>query len=363
MPNETFTLKVLSSSGLQKFLNLQSDAVKIVSERFYTTHGALYERFGARGRQFCCDDIAFHLEFLRPILEFGLLQPMVDYLRWLSSIFIAKSIPIEHLTLSLDWLSDFFAEQMGKEDGFVVTTALLAAKTAYLNTNKDPILPLQSPIPFPEAASFENALLAGNSLEALTVANQLINSGRSLTEVEMHVIQPVLYSIGEKWQANQVSVAQEHMATAIAHSVMTAMLLLSTPPALINRKILLACVEDNLHEVGLRMVADAFLMAGWEIEYLGANVPGTAIVQQVIHWKPDLVGLSVSFAHQLPAVKSVIAQLNDQLGNTRPAVIVGGLAINRFNKLAAIIGSDGTSSNAVEAVTHANLIIEMRCNK
>lgn len=357
MPNEPSTLKVLSSKGLQEFLNLQSDAAKAVSERFYVTHGALYERFGAAGRDFCRDDIAFHLEFLRPVLEFGLLQPMVDYLRWLSSIFISKNIPVEHLTLSLDWLTEFFVEQMGEEDSAVITTALLAAKTAYLNTSNQSVVTLQSPTSFPEATAFEDALLAGKQLEALAIANQLIDSGRSLVEVEMHVIQPALYNIGEKWQANQVSVAQEHMATAIAHSVMTAMLLLSTPPALINKKILLACAEGNHHEVGLRMVADAFQMAGWEIEYLGADVPSLAVVKQVLKWKPHMVGLSVSFAHQLPAVKSVITQLNDQLGNTRPAIIVGGLAINRFNQLGAIIGSNATSPNAEDAVICADHLI------
>ena len=117
------------------------------------------------------------------------------------------------------------------------------------------------------------ALLAGCQREALAVVNRCIDSGHSLVDVELHVIQPSLYHIGEEWQANRVSVAKEHMATAIALSVMTMGLLRSPPPAAIDRRVLLACVAGNHHAVGLRMVADAFQLAGWDVQYLGADVP------------------------------------------------------------------------------------------
>ncbi len=74
----------------------------------------------------------FHLEFLRPALEFGVLQPMVDYLAWLSSVLSARAIPIEHLALSLDWLGEFFAEHMSAADGALVADVLKAAETKFL---------------------------------------------------------------------------------------------------------------------------------------------------------------------------------------------------------------------------------------
>jgi methanogenic corrinoid protein MtbC1 len=176
-------------------------------------------------------------------------------------------------------------------------------------------------------------------------------------QVELHVIQPALYQIGEKWQSNQVSVAQEHMATAIVQTVMTAGLLRSTSPAPINKRALLACVEGNNHAIGLRMVADAFQLAGWDVQYLGASVPTAALVKQAVEWKPDLVGLSVSFAQQMPAVKAAIAQLAQRLGDARPAVMIGGLAINRFNPLAGVAGADATSADAGAAVVDAARVV------
>lgn len=347
-------LGTLRSEGLDRFHALQADAVCAVTERFYATHGSAYERFGPRGRDACREDLAFHLDFLRPVLEFGLLQPMVDYLCWLGSMLAARGIPMEHLAVSLEWLGEFFDERMDTGDGAVVSAAMTAAWTNCVKAQETPATPLRSTERWPEAAMFEAALLAGNQSEALTVMNRCLDCGHSLVNVELNVIQASLYQIGEKWQAGQVSVAQEHMATAIVQSVMTAGLLRSQPPAMIGKRVLLACVAGNHHAIGLRMVSDAFQLAGWDVQYLGANVPTPALIRQVAEWKPDLVGLSVSFPQQLRIVKGIMAQLSERFGSARPAVVIGGLAINRFDQLAGMVGADAHSANAQAAVVYAN---------
>jgi methanogenic corrinoid protein MtbC1 len=350
-------LRTLEADGLQRFHSLEPDAVSAVAERFYLTHGSVYEQFGPRGRDACREDLAFHLEFLRPVLEFGLLQPMVDYLRWLSSVLGARGIPEQHVTLSLEWLAEFFAERMDAANGAVVTDALLSARTKFLEASDAPLAPPPLSELGPGAAAFEAALLAGDQKEALVIVTRCLDCGRSLVEVELQVIQAALYLIGEKWQANQVTVAQEHIATAIVQSVMTVALLRSTPPASISKRALLACVEGNNHAIGLRMVADAFQLAGWDVQYIGANVPTSALIRQVEAWKPDLVGLSVSFAQQLRVVKQVIEQLGARFGRARPAVMVGGLVFNRFTRLADVVGADACGADAQAALGCANNLV------
>lgn len=345
--------RTLGPAALAQFQQLRPDAVRAVTDRFFATHAKAYERFGARGREATSEDLAFHLEFLRPALEFGLLQPMVDYLRWLASVLEARAVPVEHLAISLEWLAEFFEAHMTAEDGAVVSGALHAARRAFLAADKAPVSPKLSHEPWPETAPLVDALLAGSQPEALAVVTGCMDRGKSLVDVERHVIQPAMYRIGEKWQANEVSVAQEHLASAIVQVIMTVGLLRSTPQAATNRRILLACVAGNDHSIGLRMVADTFQLAGWDVEYLGANVPTSALVRQVAEWKPDLVGLSVSFAQQLPVVKDVIARLDALLGAARPGVMIGGLAINAFQPLAVLVRADAVGVDAQEALATA----------
>ncbi len=345
-------LPLLAPAGLLQFAALRGAAIDAVADRFLAEEARTYQALGPRARDACREDLAFHLEFLRPALEFGLLQPLVEYLRWLASVLAARGIPAAHVPVSLAWLGEFFAGRMEAPHGAAVA-AVLESAGKRLAEPVDPMESLEANLPpeWPrECAAFEAALLAGSRTHATAVLEESMARG-GLVGAELHVIQPALYRIGRKWQVNEVSVAQEHLATAIAQSVMTVGLVRSEVPRSNGRKVLLACVEGNQHALGLQMVSDAFQLAGWEVQCLGANVPTAALVSQVAAWQPQLVGISVAFAHQLPAVRGAISALTAALGEGRPPVIVGGLALNRFKALAAHMGAEGWSADAAAAAT------------
>jgi methanogenic corrinoid protein MtbC1 len=301
-------------------------------------------------RETCRQHLAFLLEFLNPVLEFGLLAPMVDYLCWLGSVCVARHVPGDPVPTSLDRLTEFFAQQLPPSDAEVVCAALHAAREAFLVSRQVPLAPATPAEPDPQAAPFEEALLEGNYRAALALINECLDAGRHLMDIELNVIQPTLYSIGEKWQGNKVSVAQEHLATAIAEAVMTMALMRSPPSPPNGKRVLLACVAGNHHTVGLRMVADCFQLAGWEVQYLGANVPSSALLEQIGRQLPDLVGLGLSLGHQLETAKDLIAQLHARFGAARPSVIVGGLAVKQFNRLADMAGADDFGIDAAAAI-------------
>lgn len=344
----------LDAAGLVRFQALRSEAIDAVARRFESEHGAVYAQFGDNGREACREDLGYHLEFLRPVLEFGLIQPMVDYLRWLSSVLATRDVPTDHLALSLDWLAAFFAGRLAETDAQIVVTALQDVKTRYLEADDAaPATGELTPTASRETEAFEAALLAGDRRGAESLFDACLAQGGSLVDAELGLIQPALYDVGLKWQNNVISVAQEHLATAIAHTLMTRGLLQSAVPASNGKRILLACVAGNSHALGLQMVADAFQLAGWDVQCLGANVPTIALAEQIGVFKPDLLGLSVSFAQQLRVVKEIMSRLEQLYGEARPAVIIGGLAINQFNRLAGALGADAWGVDARAAVATA----------
>jgi methanogenic corrinoid protein MtbC1 len=343
-------LNALDPEGLRHFEELRREAVDAVSARFASEHDAVYAQFGARGREACRDDLTFHLEFLRPVLEFGILQPLVDYLRWLDGVLTSRDIPAMHLAQSLNWLGDFYAARMPGGNGVIVAAALEGAKAAFLLEQPAALAGPVAPEPWVDSEIFERALLAGDRREAESIFDRSIAQGFSLVDAELHLIQPALYRIGQQWQDNKVTVAQEHLATAISQALMSRGLYRAVLAPANGGKVLLGCVEGNQHAVGLQMVADAFQLAGWQVQFLGANVPTAALGEQVGRFKPDLLGLSVSFAHQLRVVRQIMARITQEHGAARPAVILGGLAINHFSPLASQLGADAWGSNARAAV-------------
>lgn len=347
----------LSKEGLERFHSLGPEAVSAVTERLYAIYKPVYAQYGSRGKEACHETLATHLELLKRVLEFGQLHHMTNYLVWLTDLLDLYAIPERHLSTSLDWLDEFFVEHMSPEDSEVVGDALRTARSEFLGLNKLPIAASISIESWPEAIPFEEAILIGDHGAAMAIMNQLLDGSHKLPEIERYMVQPALYGIREKWQSNLITLVCEQMATAIVKSVLIAAMLRSPASPQNGKRVLLGCTEGNVHDIELRIVADTFLIEGWEVRCLGASVPTQELLDQAIEWRPDLVVLSVSLMPQLLTVNATITQLNERLGSERPSVMISGLAISHYGRLASIIvGADSWSTDARGAIHCANLL-------
>ena len=343
------TSYLISPNALNRFNELRYRAIDQITEDFYRKHGAEYARFGERGRKFCREDIEFHLDFLRPVLEMGQLQPYVDYLRWFAEVLAARNIPVDHVAETIDAIGAFFRENIEGEAGEVIATALTSAAS---EAQQAGALSVSDPVmdPWPEQKPFEEALLLGDRQTAAGIFNSLLQGGHSLLDLEVKLIQSALVDIGLQWQANKISVAQEHLATATAQTIMANAFSKTRLKLPNGKKAVLACVEGNDHALGIRMIGDALEVDGWEVQFLGANVPVTSLVEFVKNTNPNLVGLSISLPHQMAAARQTIQALRAQISHNPPPVIVGGYAVNQFEVLAYRMGADGHARNALLAL-------------
>lgn len=342
---------LLDGDGLERFLALREAAITTVSERFFSDHPEIYQSFGQRGREACREDLAFTLDFLRPALEFGTVQPFVDYVLWLREVLATRAIPVTHVPLALDWLGAFYREHLPEAAAAAVTAVLDAARaapavTTGIATGTGP----GPPEDWPEFPAVQEALLAGDRKRCLAVLRERLAGGAGLLDVELRLVQPALYQVGRDWQANRISVAQEHLATATAYAVLAQLAIEVDPAAPVERRALLACVPGNNHALGLRMVADAFELGGWEVHYLGADVPIRALCDEVDRWRPHLVGLSVSMPYHLATARETIAALRAGSGAPGPAVLIGGFAINSLPAIAPLLGAAASGHNAAAAL-------------
>src|SRR5215472_3745337 len=69
------------------------------------------------------------------------------------------------------------------------------------------------------ARLFTRAILLGHRRAALDVVTGAIELGLPVADVYVEVVETALYEVGRSWEANEITVAEEHMATAIAQYV------------------------------------------------------------------------------------------------------------------------------------------------
>jgi methanogenic corrinoid protein MtbC1 len=348
---QAMKLKHISQSG--KIL-LESKAGEVIEEamlQLYALHPEWELQFGARGKDFCRQDLQFHQDYLRACLEMLYLEPFAEYARWLSSVLQGKGISAVHLQESFDLLCTGWATRLASEDASSVQMVLQHGIEALASTS--PYRPAFFKHLNPPSASdlgFTDALLAGDRSSARTHLFNDLAAGAPLVDVSVGLIQPAMYEIGQRWQESRVSIAQEHLATAISQSLLAQAYATIEPAEPNGRKVLFACVEGNHHVLGLRMLSDNFELRGWNVQFLGADCPTRALVQQVDLFTPELLCLSVSLTQQIPIARRAIQHLRGEFKGQRPTIMLGGLALNQIDDLWRGIGADLWSADARNAL-------------
>jgi methanogenic corrinoid protein MtbC1 len=114
------------------------------------------------------------------------------------------------------------------------------------------------------------------------------------------------------------------------------------------------CVGNELHEIGVRMVADFFEMEGWDTYYLGANSPTKSIVNTIEEQKADILAISVTITMNVSQVTDMIEQVRESEAGQDIKIIVGGYPFNVAPDLWREVGADGYARDAQEAISVAN---------
>lgn len=133
-----------------------------------------------------------------------------------------------------------------------------------------------SPLVGERAALFE-ALVGFDRAAADRVTHRLsvLSFRRRIDEV----IIPLLQDVGLGWQRGELSVAQEHYASAFCRELLITMLhQLESGPST-GRTALCAGVPGEEHELGLLAVAVKLALDGWRVTYLGTNLPTEDLVE------------------------------------------------------------------------------------
>ena len=194
------------------------------------------------------------------------------------------------------------------------------------------------------------ALMASDLVAARSVLDDAIAGGVPVRRIYLDVLQPTLYEIGRLWSHADISIAQEHLATAATQSAMARLAesLADGPRRVRPGTAVVACVSDELHAVGGRMVADFLEADGWRVVFLGQLTPGTGLAALAAEQGATLVALSAALPERVPLVAETCAALRGL--DPAPFLLVGGQAFGGSAERALRTGADAYAEDAEAAV-------------
>jgi methanogenic corrinoid protein MtbC1 len=206
--------------------------------------------------------------------------------------------------------------------------------------------------------AYLRAVLDGDRSAARALLEHALRTGARARDLYIDVLQGALYEVGERWARAEISVAQEHLATATTQSLLAWLAEhLEQPPGPRRGRAVVACAEGELHALGGRIVADFLEASGWEVRYLGALTPPEQIAALAATdgGRADVVALSAALPERLPQLERACTAVHAL--DPPPLVLVGGRAFAGDPERARLVGADAYAADSEQAVA----VLERLC--
>jgi methanogenic corrinoid protein MtbC1 len=329
---------------------LQQAAATEVTKEFLERHPDWLERYGSRAVERGEQDAIYHLEFLAAAVEAGSSAAFENYARWCARMLEARGISRSFVIENLEQIGAFVRRHLPLEETDSVDS-LIRAGSAVMAA--DPFVPSAQAKPnlLPEQRLFLQAILSPNRRAATDLALGALDGGRSIQDVYLDIFQESLYEVGRLWESNAITVAQEHMATAITQSVMALVYDRIESPGNQRGKMVITGVEGELHQIGANMVADVLASDGWDVIFLGTNTPHAGVLTALDSHQATGVGISVTILPNIPRVLRLVKSIRDRWGTRAPRIILGGAAFRHAPELASEVGADAVALDLAEALS------------
>ena len=115
-------------------------------------------------------------------------------------------------------------------------------------------------------------------------------AGTTLDTALSEVIVPYLRELGERWEAGEASVAEEHFASGVLRGRLLG--LARDWGRGLGPRVLLACAPGEQHDLGLIAFGLALRSRGWRIGYLGQDTPLESVERAAQAFAPAFVVVS-----------------------------------------------------------------------
>ena len=314
-----------------------------VTDTFLSQHPDWIERYGDRARKHGVKDARHHIDFLQAAVELNDPTTFRDYAVWCRDLLDARGMGVAFLVENLTAIRDEMAVRLSSPAAEAVDIATRAglealAAEAGSPTATDDQLSLACRL-------YIAASISGRREQALIIVREAVRGGASPVDVYIDIFQSALYEVGRRWQTTGLTIAEEHMATATTQFILSVLQEEQPRAGRHEGTAVVTGVVNERHVVGASIVANVLDAEGWDVRFMGTDLPHDAIVAAIDEYQASLVAISVTMSGCVGEACDLIAQVRRDTAHP-PRIIVGGAAFLRDPELWRTVGADGFAADA-----------------
>jgi DNA-binding transcriptional MerR regulator/methylmalonyl-CoA mutase cobalamin-binding subunit len=185
----------------------------------------------------------------------------------------------------------------------------------------------------------EDCLEAVKNLDSDALKVALTRAAIALSQPALmeQVIIPLMQRIGDLWRDGSLRVAHEHLASAVARTVLGSLgetLAVSKS----GPRLIVTTPAGQLHEIGALIAAVTAASEGWRVIYLGPSLPAEEIAGAAEQSQAKAVLLSIVYPADDPHLVNEFRKLRRYLA-PEVAIVVGGRAADAYENALREIGA------------------------
>ena len=196
--------------------------------------------------------------------------------------------------------------------------------------------------------------IQGETEQVTELVDSYINAGKSVKDILLKMFMPALVNIGELWNKGLLNIAEEHLAVTVTISQIERITQSLIPTVQIIGTAAICTPVGEKHFIGPKVVSELMRLSGWNVHFLGTEMPTTDLVQFVSEKGIDLLVLSITLPENLPGVLEII----DAVKALDKSVItmIGGSGVASLDKN-SLEGVDIISSDVANAIIEASRLV------
>ncbi|MFL6624460.1 MAG: B12-binding domain-containing protein [Sulfurifustis sp.] len=327
------------------------EIARAAAARMLDLEPVVAERYGPEGIRLFIEESAALVSQLSQAIVVELPSLFEDYVAWARTTSVGARIAESHFITGLLTIASVLTDFVPTQQAVTANDYIERVVRGFHELSAPPSTYIDEKQRHGELArKLIEATIHYQGEEAVALVESALGAGAAVPDIFVEVFQPVLYEIGLRWQTGKLPVAREHHAAGVLQLLIDQLeTRLPDQPARYGSAVV-ACAPGELHDLGPRMVAHMLRAAGWQVIFLGANVPAVAVIESLEQTQARLLCLSISTAWHLDEAADVISAVRRTFARPPVKIVAGGYVLNRVPDIWSRIGADAYAADARAAV-------------
>ncbi len=199
-----------------------------------------------------------------------------------------------------------------------------------------------------------NALIAHDESKAVMIM-EAIQSVFDIKIIFFEIFQSCLYAIGDAWYRGEIRIATEHFASSFIQGFLMN-LLQAFPVYSAAPKLLIGCAPEEFHEIAPLMLSVLLRREGYQVEFLGPDLPVDDLVSYAEDVSPDMIILSAGFERTARPLLKMQARLNQI--QSKPKLGFGGRFFNENESARKEFGGIFLGTDLEQAISNVHALMD-----